>query len=181
MWPKQTLSLLLLFVGQHNINSIMRTQHFGPNNKASDLPLRSLFEYRPRYPLFSLMSLRLSSVLTGKRRESPSNQATTTSLYLLTPRSRVLLEKLTSKLCSYSRNSPHLWNPKVPHRTHKCPPPVPILSQLHPVPTTPSKFLKIHLNFILPSACGRSPAEIVGSNPTGGMYICLLWVSCVVT
>jgi len=29
-------------------------------------------------------------------------------------------------------------------------------------------------------ACGRSPAEIVGLNPTGGMDICLLWVSCVV-
>jgi len=28
--------------------------------------------------------------------------------------------------------------------------------------------------------CGRSPAEILGSNPTGGMDICLLWVSCVV-
>src|SRR5215475_5356273 len=73
------------------------------------------------------------------------------STYLLTPWSRVLLEKLTSKLCSWSRNSPHLWNSKVPHRTHKCPPPVPILSQLHPVPTTPSNFLKIHLNIILPS------------------------------
>jgi len=25
-----------------------------------------------------------------------------------------------------------------------------------------------------PGPCGRSPAEIVGSNPTGGMDICLL-------
>jgi hypothetical protein len=72
-------------------------------------------------------------------------------IYLLTPWSRVLLEKLTSKLCSYSRNPPHLWNSKVHHRTHKCPPPFPILSQPHPVPTNPSNFLKIHLNIILPS------------------------------
>jgi len=27
---------------------------------------------------------------------------------------------------------------------------------------------------------GRSPAEIVGSNPTRGMDICLLWLLCVV-
>ena len=29
-------------------------------------------------------------------------------------------------------------------------------------------------------ASGCSPAEILGSNPTGGMDICLLWLSCVV-
>jgi len=29
-------------------------------------------------------------------------------------------------------------------------------------------------------ACGRSSAETVGSNPTGGMDVCVLWVLCVV-
>ena len=49
-----------------------------------------------------------------------------------------------------------LWNPQDHHCINKFPPPVPILSNLNPLHTPTSHFLKIHLNIMLPSMPGSS-------------------------
>ena len=73
-----------------------------------------------------------------------------TITYLLTPWSRVLLEKLTG-FAANQEIPRFLWNRTVHFRIHKCQPPVPIPSQLDLVHSSTSYFLKIHLNIILPS------------------------------
>jgi len=47
-----------------------------------------------------------------------------------------------------------LWNPTAHFRIHKCPPTVPILSQLYPVHTTTPYLLKTHLTIIVFSTSG---------------------------
>ena len=86
-------------------------------------------------------------ILSRTAAKTSELKATYFCTYLLTPCGRVLLEKLTG--FAANQEIPRiLWNPKVHYRTHKRPPPVPVLSHLHPVPTTPSHFLKIHLNIV---------------------------------
>ena len=116
----------------------LREAQYCQDGRSSDTPISWPIIATPMYN--SAVQIRMHSAVISNK--------FITNYYLLTPWSRVLLEKLPGSAAS--QEIPRtLWNPKVHHRIHKCPPSVPILSQLHPV-SSPSHFPKIHLNIILP-------------------------------
>jgi hypothetical protein len=63
-----------------------------------------------------------------------------------------------------------LWNPKVHYRSHKCPPAVPILSQIDPVHTSTFHFLKIHINIILPFLVEIQTRNLEDRDTNGNQY-----------
>ena len=104
------------------------------------------------------------------------NKCSWSTYVLITPWSRVLLEKLTGfQLVKKYRI---LWNPKVHYRIYKCTPPVPIVSQLDPVHTPhPISWRSILILFSL-RRLGLPNGVFPAGFPTKTLYTPLLSPIC---
>ena len=90
--------------------------------------------------------------------------------YLLTYPMEQILSWEANRFAASQEIPRILWNPKVYYRIHKCPPSVPILSQLEPVYTPTSFFLKIQLNIILPSTPGSPQCSLSPPKPCTRLF-----------
>jgi hypothetical protein len=96
----------------------------------------------------------------------------------------VLATDLKSQCLKYTNNyewylTPWRKNPKVHHRTHNSPPPVPVLSQSNPIHTPQASLPKIHSNPIFPPTPWSSKSSpSLGISPPNLVYFSLLSHAC---
>ena len=93
------------------------------------------------------------------------------------------MEKTPSWEVNRSSNSQEfpriLWKPDVHYLNHKSPPPVLILSQIHPVHTPMSQFWEVNFYITLPSTPGLPSGLFPSGFPTKNLYAPLLSAICV--
>ena len=130
--------------------TLLKTSSVSSEKTRNDALIRNIpfrWEHKSSNIIWHPITIRLHCLLTHYMQHSPSWKANKFSASQEIPRI--------------------LWYPKVYYLSHKGPPPVPVLSQLDPVHTFTSHFLKIHLNIILQSTPGSPKwSHLAYSNKT---------------